>query len=320
MLAAVVLLVAACTMKKTEQPSFSGPSELALSVALSANPDVISQDGASQSQIVIQARDANGQAIKNLPLTMGLAVNNTYTAVGRLSAMSVTTDTDGRATVTYTAPPAGGRTDTGTRVTISATPTGTDYANAVARTVDIRLVPANGTVSGPVASFSFLPANPIAFANVNFNGSDSRSDGGTITSYSWDFGDSSTGTGSNPQHMYRATGNYTAVLTVTDSNGKVSNPASQVVPVGTSTSPTADFVYSPSSPAPLDTVFFNASLSKPASGRSLVRYVWNFGDGNTGAGITSTNVYATANTFTVTLVVTDDVGQQASKSLTVRVQ
>lgn len=55
-------------------------------------------------------------------------------------------------------------------------------------------------------------------ANIMFDGSKSRdSDGDTLT-YSWDFGDGSTGTGATVNHSYAAEGSYHVILTVNDGN------------------------------------------------------------------------------------------------------
>jgi PKD repeat protein len=49
-----------------------------------------------------------------------------------------------------------------------------------------------------------------------------------------------------------------------------------------------------------------------------VRYSWNFGDGTpAGSGPTTTHVYTAANTYTVTLTVSDDLGAQKSTTVTV---
>jgi uncharacterized repeat protein (TIGR02543 family) len=71
--------------------------------------------------------------------------------------------------------------------------------------------------------------NPSAEANgpysgfineeITFDGSGSTDDAGIITNYTWDFGDSATGYGVNPMHVYSTYGEYTVILTVTDDDG-----------------------------------------------------------------------------------------------------
>jgi PKD repeat protein len=318
--AAAAVLVSACTVKKTEQPALTGPSELALSLALTANPDILEQDGTSQSRIVILARDATGQPVRGLPLHVDLTANISLLSAGRLSTPDVTTGTDGRATITYTAPPMPADTiDRGTIITILVTPTGTDHANATPRAVSIRIVPPSVVTPGPVASFTVRPSIPILNAAATFDGSASRSPSGTIVAWAWDFGDQVTGNGALAQHIYRAKGTYTVTLVVMDDTGRTSAPTTQTLVVDEGVPPTADFVVSPTSPLAGLIAFFNASVSKAGAGRTIVDYAWNFGNGTTGRGVATSTIFSVAGTYTVTLVVTDDVGQTASKSLSVTV-
>ena len=53
-----------------------------------------------------------------------------------------------------------------------------------------------------------------------FNASLAEDPSGTITSYNWDFGDQTTGTGIAPTHAYNSTGTYTVNLTITSSTGR----------------------------------------------------------------------------------------------------
>ena len=53
----------------------------------------------------------------------------------------------------------------------------------------------------------------------SFNGSGSDDDDGSITSYSWSFGDGTFGSGAFPSHTYLLPGNYIVTLTVFDNNG-----------------------------------------------------------------------------------------------------
>lgn len=63
----------------------------------------------------------------------------------------------------------------------------------------------------PVASFTFSCTNLVC----SFNGAGSSDDNG-IASYSWNFGDSTSGTGASVSHTYGAAGTYGVTLTVTD--------------------------------------------------------------------------------------------------------
>ena len=64
---------------------------------------------------------------------------------------------------------------------------------------------------------------------VTFDGSGSQPSG-SITSYSWNFGDKSSGSGAIVNHTYAAAGTYPAVLTIT-ANGKTATSDTQVTVV-----------------------------------------------------------------------------------------
>ena len=66
----------------------------------------------------------------------------------------------------------------------------------------------------PTAAFTEICTN----LSCNFDASNSNDIDGTISSYSWDFGDGNTATGVTPVHDYANTGTYTVQLTVTDNS------------------------------------------------------------------------------------------------------
>jgi hypothetical protein len=222
------LLVAAavmsgCTMKKQDAPPLTGPSEFGISLAMTANPDTITQDGASQSVILIVARDSHSQPIANLPLRLQMAVNGlAATDFGRLSSQNLVTASDGRATAVYTAPPAPpDLNDPEPIVSFVVTPVGTNFDNQWSRFVSIRLVrPVVAQVPGaPFAEFSYTPPNPRPGARVYFDAQYSSDPGGFIVSYQWDYGDGDVETGITQSHDFLVASSYAVTLTVTDNSG-----------------------------------------------------------------------------------------------------
>jgi len=81
----------------------------------------------------------------------------------------------------------------------------------------------------PVADF----ADTVNGLTASFTNS-STDTGGTISSYAWNFGDSSASTTANPSHTYATAGVYTVTLTVTDSTG-ATNTKTGLVTVTSST-------------------------------------------------------------------------------------
>jgi PKD repeat protein len=75
----------------------------------------------------------------------------------------------------------------------------------------------------PVAGIAATPSSGDTPLSVQFNASQSYDPDGTIVSYSWSFGDGTTGAGSMPVHTYSIAGSYTATVTVTDNSGLTAN-------------------------------------------------------------------------------------------------
>lgn len=80
------------------------------------------------------------------------------------------------------------------------------------------------------------------------------------------------------------------------------------------------FAFSPQTPQVLQAVNFDGSLSTPGTGRTIVRFNWDFGDGEAKTGVKTTHDYAVSGVYLVTLVVTDDAGQTARSSQPVTVR
>jgi len=310
----------ACTVTDTQPPPLAGPSEMALSLNLAANPDVVTLG--SSSVITIEARDENGQPASNVPMRLEILADGVLTDFGTLSARTIATGSNGRTSFTYTAPASVAGTIPS--LSIGVTPTGTDAASHVRRVISLRLVPVGGIGIAPTANFTFSPEDPAAFTNVIFDGSTSVAGiGAAIANYQWDFGDGSSSSGSavSVTHKYSAVGTYRVTLTVTDTNGLQSTSAPQLVTVGPGVLPTASFLFSPTAPTAGSPVFFNASASVAGTGHRIVSYRWNWGDGTpNSSGVTRSHTFAAIGTYVVVLTVTDEAGQTATTSVEVAVQ
>ena len=181
------------------------------------------------------------------------------------------------------------------------------------------------TNAPPVAQAVVDNDNPYPGAEVTFDATDSYDLTGSIVSYSWDFGDQTTGNGEVVKHTFIEGGDYTVTLTVTDNEGASCQAkiAMNVLPGqsncgdngsgstcgGADIKPLAVITGLPSCSGGKVGVpiRFDATASRPAVGQ-IVRYYWEFGDGTTATGAVVEHTYTYAYRFTVTLSVTDEGG------------
>lgn len=233
--AAIVSLSGACTLQETDVPPLTGPSTLALALDVTASPDILPEDGMSTSVIRIVARDQNNQPVRGLPLRVDTVVGNSIVDVGTLSARNVTTNSNGEASVVFTAPRSRfPGTVTEPIVSVRVLQVGTSFGTTFPRQVNILLVPESVVFEpgAPRPSFTFTPSAPKAGDSVFFNASAS-SDDGAIVRYEWNYGDGTTGVGVTESHDFVSAGTYFVTLTVTDNEGKKSS-TTRVVTVSAS--------------------------------------------------------------------------------------
>ena len=175
------------------------------------------------------------------------------------------------------------------------------------------------TVKQVAAKANATPVADIAAScsslSCDFDASGSSDSDGSIVGYAWNFGDSSTGSGSSPTHAYAAAGTYTVTLRVTDDKGAVGTTTRSVTVSRTNVAPTASFT----STCTTSACSFDASGSSDSDG-TVASYAWDFGDGTTGTGATPSHPYTTGGTYTVKLTVTDDDGATNATSKPVTVE
>ena len=274
-----------CILDDGKPDPLTGPPALGLSLSLFANLDVLPFDGASQSQIVIEARDANGQPQSNVPLSLEIC-----------SGVAVTV------------------------VSIFVTPIGSDFTGSLARSVDIRLGPSGVILPPktlPVPAFTFSqPAE--AGVSIRFDGLTSTDADGSIVSYAWNFGDGTSATGMVKNNSYSAPDSYSVTRTVTDDRGGSASTTQTIMIGGTSPTLTALIVSSPDTLAAGTTVFLDGSTSTVPVGRTITSCSWNFGDGSaTATGAQVSHAYTSATKYTVVLTITDSTGATDTPTATV---
>lgn len=170
------------------------------------------------------------------------------------------------------------------------------------------------STNNPPVADSGGPYGAMENDALAFDGSSSSDPDGDTLTYSWDFGDGTTGTGMTPSHAYLWGGNFTVTLTVGDGNmSDTSTTSAAVTEVNDPPTANAGGPYSGPVGQP---VTFDASGSfdpdngdgTPSNNQNLT-YTWDFGDGTveSTANALTTHAYASDGTYVASLTVNDTV-------------
>lgn len=120
--------------------------------------------------------------------------------------------------------------------------------------------------------------------------------------WDWDFGNGNTdNTNTPPDQTYTSPGTYTITLTTESTNGCTNTETEDIHIYNI---PSADFNFSATCGG--DTVFFTNQSTSPEVMEPVTSYNWDFDDGFTTTEQHPNHVYATANTYNVTLTASTD--------------
>jgi gliding motility-associated-like protein len=143
----------------------------------------------------------------------------------------------------------------------------------------------NGGVEG-----AFTHTQPsVCRVPTTINFTNNTTGPGTI-SYQWNFGDGNNSSATSPSHTYTTAGTYIVTLIATSSLGCTDTVRSNPILIGGFTT---DFNISATICPNIPITFTNNSSPAPLS------TTWNFGDGNTAAGLNALHTYASPGTYTV---------------------
>ncbi|NQS97667.1 MAG: PKD domain-containing protein [candidate division Zixibacteria bacterium] len=155
--------------------------------------------------------------------------------------------------------------------------------------------------------------------SVLFDGSKSTDNDGAITSYSWDFGDGTSGEGMQIQHQYSSSGRYIVTLKVIDDTELPNNWAVDTIFVQVNEAPAA-VIECAEWVAVGEEAIFSGAGSSDADG-DIASYKWVFSDGRTAEGVEVSHRFQAAGIYQVTLTVDDgDSVNNSSAFTTVKVK
>jgi PKD repeat protein len=307
--ALAVLAVSACAVDKQSAPSLAGPSGFADSLIVTAAPQILSRDGSSMSTISVTARNADGSP------AVGRRLLFSATA-GTLVTGEVLTGNDGRASVVYIAPSAN-QPVSSAEIAVTPVEAG-DRVNSHGSTIVLEL---RGP-DVPIANFTFAPTDAKVLDLISFDASSSSLGSAACLagcSYTWDFGDGSSGSGLGASHAYSSAGVFNVTLTVTSLAGGTTGTTTKPVKVAVPDAPTAVMAVNPLSPAAGQAITLS-SVSVLPLGVSIVRYVWEIDGAAVDTGTTSSYAiaggFAAATSHQITLTITDNYGRTSRSTAT----
>jgi PKD repeat protein len=163
----------------------------------------------------------------------------------------------------------------------------------------------------PKPSALFTTSNVCKGVTASFSNTSSVSSG-SIVSYSWNFGDSTTSTSISPTHLYTKSGTFTIRLTVVSDSGCSASTTQSITVFENPVS-----AFSASSGCQGSVINFNNTSS---IGTGNLSFTWNFGDATSMITINNpTHTFSNSGNFTVKLVAMSANGCKDSVSHSVTV-
>ena len=184
--------------------------------------------------------------------------------------------------------------------------------------VEMTTTSSNGCTSSASAFFDVEPIPEVRFLidpacqdqDVKFTNLTAQNIDGL--SYAWDFGDGNTSADFEPEHVYTATGDYTATLTVTSGFG-----CSQSLSEDLTVFAIPQVAFSFDNVCDGFAVQFTNEASISAG--SISEYLWDFGDFSNSIVLNPSKTYLNSGSYDVTLTAISDEGCTASLTQTATV-
>lgn len=169
----------------------------------------------------------------------------------------------------------------------------------------------------PSAEFSYSPTPPRIDTDIRFDATGSFARVGNIESYEWNMGDRTEKSNAVVEHRYEEYGEYEVSLTVSDGENE-DTLTETVVIENIPPEPVLEFESAPDELTVDDEIAVDATDSYNPDGDGIEEYRWDFGDGTTKYGSSSTHSYAEPGSYNLTLTVGDGI-DTSSESVIVEI-
>lgn len=195
-------------------------------------------------------------------------------------------------------------------------------ATVTSPTVELNFVVCVAQTPPATCKAAFTYSNTGAGFKFNSAGSSAPA-GDSITSRSWNFGDSATASTGDPLHQYAAPGTYNVCLTIKTKSGCSSSFCTSITVLRDSTPPPPVCKAIITVVGVKDTTASFSSEGSSAAGNadSIISRTWNFGDSSTLSGNTASpyHAYKKPGAYTVTVNIKTKNGCESKASVTVTI-
>ncbi|MCH7757210.1 MAG: PKD domain-containing protein [Thaumarchaeota archaeon] len=187
--------------------------------------------------------------------------------------------------------------------------------------IEIKPQGLGSTTNSPPIAVLDGPYSGIEDSAISFDGIGSSDPDNDSLTFSWDFGDDSTGSGQSPTHAYGWGDTFTVTLTVSDGKGGSDTATSLATITEVNDTPIVD-AGGPYTGTVNNAITFDGSASYDPDNQDeteindqTLNYSWDFGDTLTGSGVITTHSYTSTGDFTVSLVVSDGIVSDISSTI-----
>jgi PKD repeat protein len=176
------------------------------------------------------------------------------------------------------------------------------FTSATVYNVKLKVLSSFSCTDSSVAAITIAPkplvnftAASTCFGNISYFTNNSTITTGSISSYTWDFGNSTTASTTNASLTYLNPGNYTVNLSANSDKGCLASISKNI---SIFQRPIAQYNVP-------DVCLGQPSLFNQNSTGNTLSYLWNFGNTATSTASNPTYTYPTAGTYTTSLIVSD---------------